>query len=682
MDLGMEERIEGHANVDIVDIQQQQQHVAQPGENEKADTELNQQQSEMKSSLDLLACRSDDISVNLLDIMSRIQRDVSVKDKEYMCTVASDVRAHFQKTLECSRSLFQSNVRCFLHIIELQKQHEEYEREKDEELLRMQGRLDGLMDILEEKQKENQTLREGVELKALWSKLLQPFGKSPSRILSEYDHNDSVNVASTGNPSFSTALAWISAACAGRVLADPSHQDTQVTDYIAQLIPEIRRCHQVACENHEEIEEQNKNLRNVLAKKSAMYSMAQEQCINAHMKIEHILMELEDTQAQAFQHLEKISQYNEDIANLNENLKHAHRSRDAYRELSDRLGSRLQVSENLIKQYEYDINKEFGTSNGEVEDGEEEFYEVVFEDEEDASTTVLGTSTATGEQASSCVAQSVPSVGAFDNLLIATSPVSGVHSRKNALVSSRKSASVSSIVEGKGIDGSFNNGKDVYSITSNMKDRKLSFSSTNISSPPLPPPPSSSSLSTATKMSQVAEVELNASVISMNESVNSINMSSVPIRRVVKSQMRCRSDSLKHLTIPLGRDMDVLKTPLNNPTAKKSQAKSQPQPQSVFISKENISDEQYKKELESELAYLQLKSPELHKEIATVLKDVISPQTIAFDFSPIQLGDTAQSNPVTKTSISGELDSSIKDVGDENGRKATSIKMFNTPRQV
>ena len=128
--------------------------------------------------------------------------------------------------------------------------------------------------------------------------------------------------------------------------------------------------------------------------------------------------------------------------------------------------------------------------------------------------------------------------------------------------------------------------------------------------------------------------------------------------------------------------MDVLKTPLNNPTAKKSQAKSQPQLQSVFISKENISDEQYKKELESELAYLQLKSPELHKEIATVLKDVISPQTIAFDFSPIQLGDTAQSNPVTKTSISGELDSSIKDVGDENGRKATSIKMFNTPRQV
>ena len=106
------------------------------------------------------------------------------------------------------------------------------------------------------------------------------------------------------------------------------------------------------------------------------------------------------------------------------------------------------------------------------------------------------------------------------------------------------------IVEGKGIDGSFNNGKDVYSITNNMKDRKLSFSSTNISSPPLPPPPSSSSLSTATKMSQVAEFELNASVISMNESVNSINMSSVPIRRVVKSQMRCRSDSLKHLTIP------------------------------------------------------------------------------------------------------------------------------------
>ena len=39
-----------------------------------------------------------------------------------------------------------------------------------------------------------------------------------------------------------------------------------------------------------------------------LVSMAQEQCINAHMKIEHILMELEDTQAQANKHLEKIRQ--------------------------------------------------------------------------------------------------------------------------------------------------------------------------------------------------------------------------------------------------------------------------------------------------------------------------------------------------------------------------------------
>ena len=682
--------IESEHGVGITKQQQQQQQQLQEEGHEKQNerTELNQHQSEIKSSLDILACRSDDISVDLLNFAARTQHDISADDKEYMCAIASNVRAHFQRTLECSRSLFQSNVRCFLHIIELQKHHEEYQRDKDAEMLRMQGRIDGLMDILEEKQKENQTLREGVELKGLWSKLLKPFSESPGDILSEYDHSYSPCMDNSGNLSFSTALTWLSAACAGRVLADPNHQNLQVTDYIAQLIPEIRRCHQVASENHEETERENKNLRNVLAKKSAMYSMAQERCANADLMIERIQMELEDAQAELLRCSERAGRYAEEITNLNENLDHAHKSRDAYRELSDRLGSRLKVSENLIRQYEYDLNKEFGVNDSAIGAEEEEAsYESMFEDEEDVLTTTSCASATNEKDNQSGDHKTVPvsSVGAFDDLLIATSPRCTIHSTGHSSIENSSFRTSSDTKSGE-VKNYRNDSGMKRRI--DMKERKLSFTadSSVSSSPSLlpqsPQQPSSSSLSAAaaTEAPRIAELELNTSVISINESLNNISMSSVPIRRVIKPHRRYRVDSLRHLTIPLGKDMDICRTPLSTKAKQYMPQEQQPTSPPVSTPNYNILDEQYKKELESELAYLKVKSPELHKEIATVLKDVISPQTVTFDFSPMQtshveLDETCLgSNNATKENLYN------KDViGME---KLTSVKPFNTPRQV
>ena len=656
-------------------VEQEQQ---QP--DERTNCEFNRHQSEVKSSLDLLASRSDDISVDLLNFVARTQHDLSAEDKEYICTIASNIRAHFQKTLECSRSLFQSNVRCFLHIIELQKHHEEYQREKNTEILKMQGRIDGLMDILGEKQKENQTLREGMELKGLWGQLLQPFSESPGGILSDYDLSEPPSTYNGGNLSFSTALTWLSAACAGRVLADPNHQNTQMTDYIAQLIPEIRRCHQVACENHEETERQNENLRNLLAKKSAMYSMAQEQCANADHTIERLQMELEDAHAEVIRRSEMISRYSANISGLNESLTHTQRSRNAYRELSDRLGSRLKVSENLIKQYEYDINNEFGVSdrgNREEGEGEEETssYQDIFDD--DISTTVSGASTVNEQELVSdkTTVVSGPLDGAFDDLLIATAPLCKVNNEpekntpnaKTTMPSGKKKVGV-----GISVDGNSDR-----KLRDDIKERRLSFSNDNVSPSPTSPSLSPSS-SAIIETSNVAELDLNTSAISISESVNNISVSSVPIRRVIKRNRVSRLDSLKHLTIPLGRDMDIWKTP-SIPKSKQSLSQERRIVDYVSTPKNDILDEEYRKELESELESLKLKSPELHKEIATVLKDVLSPQTVAFDFSPTQepSGGTNDIYHDSNDTMKGVLDiQRDKVVCTGNG------KLFSTPRQV